>query len=190
MTAIQHEDFSKIQNYARITGLNVELIQRFKIITETISSGYSIDIDKFSKYALETGELYVEVYGWHPMTPTMHKIVMHGATIISHAILPIGQLSEEAAEHRNKHFCEYRQKFARKFSRQACNTDIINKLLISSDPLVTSSRAKTSKKRKSFSSETLKLLISEKDITDKNSANKKETEHVNEYVADVDVKLD
>lgn len=51
-----------------------------------------------------TQQSYIEEYGWHPMTPTMHKILLHGADIIENAILPIGQLSEEAAEARNKHF--------------------------------------------------------------------------------------
>lgn len=55
------------------------------------------------------------------MTPTMHKILVHAPTIIRHALLPIGQLSEEAAEARNKHFRQYRQNFARKFSRISCS---------------------------------------------------------------------
>ena len=49
------------------------------------------------------------------MTPTMHKILIHGAIVIENALLPIGQLSEEAAEASNKYFRLYRQNFARKF---------------------------------------------------------------------------
>lgn len=163
--------FEDIETSARITGLNVELVRKFKIIIEAISSGCSINIEKFSKYALETGKLYVELYGWHPMTPTMHKILIHGATVISHAILPIGQLSEEAAEHRNKHFREYRRNFTRKFSRIACNRDIINRLLISSDPFITSCKPKTLTRKKLFSSETLELLIPEKIVHTDNMDN-------------------
>lgn len=44
--------------------------------------------------------------------------------IIQNALLPIGQLSEEAAEARNKHFRLYRENYARKFSRKECNVDI------------------------------------------------------------------
>lgn len=57
-------------------------------------------------------------------TPTVHKTLIHGATIIESALLPIGQLSEEAAEARNKHFRLYRTDFARKFSRESCNIDM------------------------------------------------------------------
>lgn len=73
-----------------------------------ISSGHEIDHQKFDDYAQDLTKLYVELYGWHPMSPTVHKILMHGAQVISEMILPIGKLSEEAAEARNKHFRKYR----------------------------------------------------------------------------------
>jgi hypothetical protein len=38
------------------------------------------------------------------MTPPKHKMLIHGAIVIENALLPIGQLSEEAAEARNKYF--------------------------------------------------------------------------------------
>jgi hypothetical protein len=41
------------------------------------------------------------------MTPPMHKMLIHGAIVIENALLPIGQLSEEAAEARNKYFRLY-----------------------------------------------------------------------------------
>lgn len=93
---------------SRITGINIDLIKRFQIILEVISSGYNIDTAKFDDFAHTTAKLYVELYGWHPMSPTVHKILMHGAQVISSHIVPIGQLSEEAAEARNKHFRKYR----------------------------------------------------------------------------------
>lgn len=91
------------------------------------------------------------------MTPTMHKILMHGATIIEKALLPIGQLSEEAAEARNKHFRAYRQNFARKFSREQCNLDVYHRLLLSSDPLISSLRPKKTSISKSFCPETIEM---------------------------------
>lgn len=145
---------------AKITGIDNNLIFRFKVILEAISSGHRIDTAKFAEYAMETAKLYVELYSWHPMTPTVHKILIHGATIIEHALLPIGQLSEEAAEARNKHFRLYRTNFARKFSRESCNLDILNRLLLSSDPLVSCMRPVQKKRSKPFLSETLALLLS------------------------------
>lgn len=65
---------------------------------------HKVDTQKFAAYAMETAKFYVQLYSWHPKTPAMHKILIHGPTVIENALLPIGQLSEEAAEARNKHF--------------------------------------------------------------------------------------
>lgn len=151
--------FENTQLAAEITGINHELIHRCKVILETISSGHKIDATKYDAYALDTAKLYVNEYGWHPMTPTMHKVLIHGAKIIENAILPIGQLSEEAAEARNKHFRSYRQNYARKFSREACNLDICHRLLLTSDPLLSSTRTKNKRAHKTFSSEAMELLM-------------------------------
>lgn len=134
--------FENPQLAADITKVDFELIYRLKVILETISSGHKIDVQQFDEYAMATAKLYVDLYEWHPMTPTMHKILIHGAAVIENALLPIGQLSEEAAEARNKHFRLYRENYARKFSREECNRDVYNRLLLSSDPLLSSMKQK------------------------------------------------
>lgn len=154
--------FENPQLASDITGVNFDLIYRLKVILETISSGYIIDVKKYDEYALDTAKLYVQHYGWHPMTPTLHKVLIHGAAIIENSLLPIGQLSEEAQEARNKHFRMYRENYARKFSREQCNRDIYNRLLLSSDPLISSISIKQRRRKKiskSFSPETLDMLL-------------------------------
>lgn len=153
--------FNDPKKASQITGINVELIRRLSIILGAITSGYSIDAEKYSAYAFETAELYVNLYGWYPMSPTMHKILVHGAEVIKNAILPIGQLSEEAAEARNKYYREYRKKFARKTSRLDCNRDVFNRLLLSSDPYLSSLRKIPKKRTSQFAPETLQLLVAE-----------------------------
>ncbi|CAH1114516.1 unnamed protein product [Psylliodes chrysocephalus] len=114
---------------AEITDISYELIYRLKVILEAISSGFEIDPVNY-----ETARLYVKLYDWHPMTPTMHRILVHDAVIIEKALLPIGQIFEEEDVACNKHFRSYRQDFARKFSRESFNQDIFNRLLLSPDP--------------------------------------------------------
>ncbi|KAL4712122.1 hypothetical protein ACJJTC_010983 [Scirpophaga incertulas] len=90
---------------ASITGLDMELIGRFAVILQALTSGEAVDIEKFRVYALKPAERYVSLYNWYCMSSTMHKILIHGADIISrHAVIPIGSLSEEASEARNKDF--------------------------------------------------------------------------------------
>lgn len=146
---------------AEITGLDVTFISKIKTIIQCITSGYKIDIKKFEKFTRETAELYVQLYNRHPMTPTMHKILIHGPMIIEHALVPIGLLSEEAAEARNKHIRLFRQDFGRKFSRKECMTDVLNRLLLTSDPLFAARRKLQKKNKKKLMPETLDMLICE-----------------------------
>ena len=124
-----------------------------------MSNGYKIDLHKFETFTMDTAKLYVKLYSWYPMSPTMHKLLIHAPLIIENAILPIGRLSEEAAEARNKHFRRYREDRARKCSRKACNIDVLNRLLITSDPLISSIRPTTKKKSNPLLSETLQLIL-------------------------------
>lgn len=95
------------------------------------------------------------------MTPTVHKILIHGPEIIKQALLPIGQLSEEAQESRNKDFKSYRERFSRKTSRTENLVDIINRLFISSDPFLTLMRKLPKNNRKPFNPEVLNMLEEE-----------------------------
>ncbi|GFR22637.1 hypothetical protein TNCT_527191 [Trichonephila clavata] len=96
------------------------------------------------------------------MAPTMHKSLVNGAKIISN-------VSEKAAEAKNKPIRKYRQRFVRNFFREACNADIINRLLLSSVHLLTGTCPFPRKLRRErerdrdplclFPSETIQLLF-------------------------------
>jgi len=139
--------FENYEISAAITGIDKDLIYRMKIILDTLCCGLTINTEAFENYCQETAELYVALYDFYPMSPTLHKILRHGAEVIKNAILPIGQLSEEAAEARNKHIRSYRLNYSRKFSRVSCNQDVLNRLLLTSDPLITGMRSSLHKKR-------------------------------------------
>lgn len=127
--------FTDLKTSSCITGMNLNLIIKYSIILETISSEYRVNSKTFAKYAEQTSQPYIDLFGRYPMFPTLHKVSRDGATVFDYGILPIGQLSEEAAEIRTKHFCTYRN-FSRKFSRATYNKDISSILLLSSDPLL------------------------------------------------------
>ena len=100
--------FQNFEIAAEITGVDIELIKRFYIILQTLSSGESIDSQKFGAFAYKTAQLYVEKYKWYYMPSSVHKILIHGEVIIQHfGILPIGQISEDAQEGRNKDYKKY-----------------------------------------------------------------------------------
>ncbi|XP_050337642.1 uncharacterized protein LOC126763916 [Bactrocera neohumeralis] len=87
---------------SQITGVDEELILRCAALLQAMSSGYKINADKFKQFALETAKGLVEKYPWFYLPPSVHKILVHGSEVIESAIISIGELSEEAAEAKNK----------------------------------------------------------------------------------------
>lgn len=155
------------ENYAKsaeLTGIDAMLLRKICVILQCISSGEKINVSKFREFCFDTAKLYVELYPWYYMPSSLHKILMHGPDIVQNlSIMPIGFLSEEASEARNKDFRKYREGHSRKHSSISCNEDIMHNLLLSSDPLVTSIRPKVNKfvKKSSFK-EFYELTDSEK----------------------------
>lgn len=80
--------FNDAEISAEITGLDINIINRFRCILQVISSGYSINMSKFEQFSFDTAKMYVELYPWYYMSTTVHKILIH-SPIISSYILPI-----------------------------------------------------------------------------------------------------
>lgn len=150
--------FSNPSLSAEITGIEEELIFRCSVILSAMSSGYKIKRKEFGVYAKETAVLLVKKYPWYYLPASIHKILIHGSQVIGQAILPIGQLSEEAQESRNKDLKHYREKHTRKISRVATMTDLLNALLVSSDPLISSMRPLPKKTSLRMAKDVLDLL--------------------------------
>ena len=50
---------------ASITGFDKNLIKRFHIILQAISSGYDINLIRFQDFALQTARDFVQLYPWY-----------------------------------------------------------------------------------------------------------------------------
>jgi hypothetical protein len=149
--------FRNLEISANITGIDKWLIKNCSVILEAISSGFQLNVQVFKNYALETAQLYVQLYPWYYMPASMHKILIHGTEIIEHALLPKVQLSEEAQETRNKDLKLYRRSRTRKVSRET-TTRIYSIYCLFIGSLITSLRKLPQKLRKSLSAEVLQLL--------------------------------
>lgn len=150
--------FKQLDESSEITGLSKSLLERCSVILRCISSGFKINIIKFKEFSLSTARLLVAEYPWYNLPPSVHKVLIHGPDVIESAILPIGELSEEAAEAKNKEYKLFRLNHTRKMSRTKCNMDLLNRLLLSSDPLVTELRKLPPKNKNSFPKAVLDLL--------------------------------
>lgn len=177
--------FGDVGTTASITGVDENLIRRFSVILECISSGHTINVDKFKEFADDTLHLYNQLYSWYYMPASVHKILVHGKDIIGNlGLIPIGKLSEEASESRNKDFRRYREQHSRKINRKATNEDILNNLLVSSDPYISSIRPKLYRKHKRLSNAAQSLLILNDSFFDQDEP---ENAAIKENVAFVDV---
>ena len=143
---------------AEITGIDETLLKRLNIVLKTITVNFDIDSEKFKDYALETANLFVVLYPWYYMTKSMHQILIHGNQVISTMLMPIGLLSEEAQEARNKDNKYFRVHHTRKSNRISGNEDLIHNLLLSSDPIISSLRRKKSHSSSTLSPEVISLL--------------------------------
>ncbi|XP_046392286.1 uncharacterized protein LOC124160477 [Ischnura elegans] len=130
--------FADAKLSAEITGIDKNLINRFAVILKTLASGLEINDALFKEYCYSTADLYVKLYAWYHMPPVVHKLLIHGSAIAKEAALPIGHLSEEAMEARNKDIRRFGEHHSRKFSRIATNEDLFKRLLLTSDPMISS----------------------------------------------------
>lgn len=146
---------------AQITGLDRDLIERCATILQALNSGYNINVAKFNTFALDVAKELTTTYSWYYLPATVHKILIHGPAIIEYALVSIGELSEEAAESRNKDIKKFRLQHTRKMSRVATNEDLFNRLLLTSDPFITGQR-KLPPKHKSVLNKSVNDLL---DIT-------------------------
>lgn len=141
-----------------VTGIDKNLLERCATILQALGSGYNINAAKFGQFAIETARQIIQTYPWYYLPASVHKVLVHGSAVIEHALLSIGELSEEAAEARNKDIKMFRLRHTRKMSRNVTNVDLLNRLLLSSDPLITGLRKLPKKKKCLLSKATLELL--------------------------------
>ncbi|GFR34082.1 dna-mediated transposase [Trichonephila clavata] len=101
-----------------ITGIDEILVRKLHVELTTITCGHEIDTQKFKEFCLTTAELYVALYLWYYMPRSLHKVLIHGGLLVNYSILPIGQISEEEIEARNKDSKYFREHHTRKFNRK------------------------------------------------------------------------
>ena len=130
--------FANTKLLASITNFSEDLLNKFHVILIAISSNFYINSEKFRSFCETTFVLYMRSYPWYPMSPTIHKILVHGYQINNSSLVPLGSLGENASEARNKLYKKDRLSHSRKNSRINTMTDIFHRALDTSDPLLSS----------------------------------------------------
>lgn len=102
-----------------------------------MSSGSQINL---GRYRAECKNLYIMILTdlwWVNITPTLHKLLAHTADIIeANGGYGLKKLSEEGPEAVNKRVRQIRTNLARKNKQKSNLSDVLNRLWIGSDPMV------------------------------------------------------
>jgi hypothetical protein len=119
-----------------ITRVPEDLINRYATIMGALSSSRLLNPKKLEEYCSETAHRLTSEYPTKNLTPTVHKILYHSPKIVEYFnqfSLPVGFLSEEALESRNKDIRNFRSRFARKTGRIDNLKDSFHRLFWGSD---------------------------------------------------------
>ena len=165
--------FQENERVSQITGFDKNALMNLHALLQVLSSGMVINIEAFEKYAYATAEKLIFLYPWYPLPPSLHRVLIHGPSTLRNTLLPIGMMSEEAQESRNKDHRNFRRDHTRKFSRTTTNEDLIHHLLITSDPVISSTRARITSwksKNSSLTSDAISLLKESTVISDELSS--------------------
>lgn len=74
--------FSNPELLSLILGIELDIIKRFHVILIAINCYYPLDSQIFKIFCFETFTTYIRYYSWYPMSPTLHKILVHGYKIL------------------------------------------------------------------------------------------------------------
>ena len=123
----------------QILNIDESLIHRFHVIlTLLASTNKNFNSKKVEEYFHETlcKILNDPDINWYLSPQAVHKVLLHSGQLMDIKQIPIGNLSEEALEARNKDVRNFKQFFSRKVSRVHTNLDVMRRLMVSSDPYI------------------------------------------------------
>ena len=114
------------------------LLQNYSIIMRLLSSkNEPIFTGELEKLCKETYLLQVQTFPWATISPTLHRILAHGAEAVqANGGYGLGHYSEELLETLHKKIRNYRESLARKTSLQDNLEDVFRHLFIQSDPSI------------------------------------------------------
>ncbi len=130
---------------AEATKVDPDVIEDIYTILVALSCTQDICPDKLKVVCYNLFTKLTNRYYWHKIPQAIHKMIFHSHQVIRYNNLPLGCYSEEAQEASNKLLKSYREHYTRKSSRLITNYDLIVKLLVNSDPIITNMQRSGSK---------------------------------------------
>jgi hypothetical protein len=136
---VARKSFGNCDVFAECLGFDneeKELISKMHTILMCFSCHFRISVNKFKEFCRDFFHLWVKKFAWHPMSSTLHKLIVHGHQIIQHSSIPLGYLTEESAESSNKLYRAARINHALKTSREITTHDVFHRRMVESSPAI------------------------------------------------------
>ena len=95
-----------------------------------------LKINKVEKVCLETYNMYYELYPWIHISPTVHKLLIHGCQIAKKFPLPMAYFAEDAGESWHKHYRKNMVIHARQNSKINRLGDVFDRAIYLTDPMI------------------------------------------------------
>ena len=169
--------FANAEKTAAICGVSTMLVSNLDVIRRTLASGQDIHPEKFEAFCDETLNEYMSTVNWYNIPPTLHKVLVHGKDIVEATPMPVGWTSEEGSESNTKFAQKFHTNHTRKTSQEDTMSDLFNRLMDISDPVIVS-HSKEKKKPQEYIPEDMAGLF-------KNATEPKNQEEVVENDIDI-----
>ena len=137
--------FGNPRVFAEACEVPEELVKQLAIICNAIACRYELDPVKFELACSKFMDIYYGFFlkpnqttAWFKLPQTVHKVIAHGRQLLENLPCPPGLASEESPEANNKNLREFRKSFARKSKRSYTMYDVMQRLLVRSDPYILS----------------------------------------------------
>ena len=147
---------------AKECGVPLKFVKGVYILWVCLASSLPICPDKFQQFCDDIKDCYLESCAWYNLSPTLHKILVHGSQVIQlfPDTITSGMLSEEPGEASNKTLKHFQAHHARQDSAENRNLSVFHRMMDRSDPQIVhhfTNRQKTGKAAEVFPKAVLDL---------------------------------
>ena len=112
------------------------MVEDIKTLLICVSSRYKIDPVAYDRVALRAFQSYIRSYAWYNLSPTLHRLLIHGGEIARHLPVPTGLLTEEGLEKKHSDVKKGRRDHCRTTNRHDNMSDMLHRALDMSDPVL------------------------------------------------------
>lgn len=161
--------------FANCLDLDTDFVKDISLILILFRCGYLLNLDRLEVFCKKTYYKHNELYPWAVMSPSMHKLLIHGCDIArQNPDLPQAYLAEDAGETMHSFWKKVLARRARQMSRKLRMQDTFRRGCIFTCPglslIFADKRKKQNKRQEVLPAEAWQYLLDDEDAEDEADA--------------------